>query len=134
MQNKAKGKVVCILTGILAGVLMALIMILVMQETGYSLSHGSFAIAVCISAALPWCTHLLKSHGFSMALVQFVMIVSSYLITLLYGYMISSGTSAFKTTFTQIVIYVSIVHAVSLISVIVYQLTHRTGASHDTVQ
>lgn len=134
MQSNAKGKVISILAGVLAGVLMALIMIFVMQETGYSMSHVNFVIAVCISAALPWCTHILKSHGFSMAFVQFVMVVVSYVIILLYGYMISSGTSAFQSTYMQIVRYTSVIHAVSFISAVLYQIMHRTGASHGTLK
>lgn len=133
MQNNEKGKIISIVAGILAGVLMALIMIFVMQETGYSMSHGSFIIAACISFVLPWCTHILKSYGFSMKLVQFVMTVVSYIIVLLYGYMISSGTSAFMATFQQLAVYASVVHAIAFISVIVYQIIQR-GETHDTVE
>lgn len=106
--------------GMLGGVLMALVMLYMMIHMSFRLEGFSAVIAVILSAALPLCFGFVKRLNLSASLFETAAVISSFLITLLYGTVAGNPADlAAENTLLQEVLPMSaILHGCALAAVV----------------
>lgn len=97
--------------GCVAGIGMALLVLYLMNLAVYKLFSVTFWISCVIVCALPHCFSIVKKENLSIA--PFVMILVSFLISVIYGFFVSSQYSSdMSSLFSMSFLF----HALSLVS------------------
>ena len=104
-----------IVMGFVLGVGMAVIMLWALQQIQFSFASLSFVFLVIIACALPECVNRLEQRGFYVKQVKVVMILVSYGIAMLYGFVITSKVAYVSSTLKDMCLTTSLVHGISLV-------------------
>ncbi len=111
-----------IAAGMLGGILMALVMLYMMIHLSFHLSGFSAVLATVLAAGLPLCFGVVKRLNLSASLFETAAVVTSFLITLLYGMVAGNPADlAAENTLLQEMLPVSaILHGCALAAVVLW--------------
>lgn len=102
MSEKTKTTLISVLLGLGTGLFMSIAILYMLILDFFQIATVSFAVTVILACAIPQCLDFLrKRETFSVFLIQSVMILTSFLITMIYGvYMstISSSVSVYSSS------------------------------------
>lgn len=110
--------------GLFFGVLMSILMLYMMISSMFSLFSSAFWISCAVACALPHCLFVIKKYGFSPVWVCICMIAISFGITLLYGVTMNHASN-YSNVMRALLVDSSILHALSLISLLARCIVHR---------
>lgn len=133
MSESVKRILFSIFAGIFAGLLMAILLLVLMIANGFAVNNVQFVCIAIIAFALPMCVNFLERRGFSVLLCQIVMIVLSFLITLLYGNytgMASNLAGKYSSYFSSVFRASLILHLFSAAGAVVSAIGRKISKKH----
>ncbi len=123
-----------ILLGIACGLVMSILVLYMMISGVLTFASAAFFLSVIAASALPLCLNAVKSESVSMFAAQIAMIVTSYVITLIYGAYIAHSAALialYDNVFGRVAGLSSIIHgvalAVCLITAGIYYIYDKKG-------
>ena len=121
MDNK-KRNVMSVLSGLLAGVVMALMMLYIMMLSDFKIVTVTLILQLLVACALPLCLQFLKKQKLSVLVAGTVMIVLSFLITVLYGFVVDRQLEyrAVDAFISRVILLTSLLHGSALVSLFLF--------------
>ena len=85
MNDSVKRILFSIFWGVLGGLLMAIVLLWLMVANSFVIRNAQFVLIAIVAFAAPMCMNFLHEKGVSVVLTQIIMVILSFVITLLYG-------------------------------------------------
>lgn len=116
MSDKTKQNLISVLIGLGAGVFMCLLVLNMMIACFFDMASISYDLILVAAAAVPLCLSFLKKWEWNVLLIQIVMIVTSFVITMIYGFYVTyaGSISQYSVFWVQVAKASALVHGVSL--------------------
>lgn len=122
MSDSGKRILFSIFAGVFGGLLMAIVLLWLLIANSFAIANAQFILIVIVAFALPLCMNFLKEKGFNVLISQIVMVILSFLITVLYaGYtgMASNLAGKYNSFFSSVFNASLILHLFSVAGIIV---------------
>lgn len=113
-----KDKWLSIIVGSLFGILMAVLVLYLMSSCLYAIFSIGFWISVVIVCALPHCFYTVKHDGYQPTISVIIMVILSYVITLLYGNVVSNA-SQYSNIISNIFLISTVLHVLCFVSILI---------------
>lgn len=128
MSESAKRNLFSILAGIGTGLFMSIAVLYMMIISFFDIASISYWITAAACCAIPFCLTFLRQKGWNVFLAQIMMILTSFIITAIYGgYVTYSGSAAssYPSFWLQVLSASSLAHGLSLVCVCISEAVHH---------
>lgn len=127
MSDDTKRKIISSLIGLGTGLFMSILVLYMLITNFFTIASFSFVLIVLAGCAAPLCLSFLRKTEWNIFLSQCVMIVTSFVITLLYGMYVNSALAVygFSSIFLQVLSSSAIVHGLSFVTTVLSELYYR---------
>lgn len=119
MNDKTRQILISVLMGLSAGLFMSILVLYMMIESFFEITSFGFLCTAFACCALPLCLTFLYRTQWRVFLVQCTMILTSFIITLIYGGFVTysgAGASSLPSLWIQVLSASALLHGLSLAS------------------
>ncbi len=130
MSDNTRRNLISILIGLGTGLFMSILVLYMMITSYFNIMSLSFVLTVTAACAVPFCLTFLRKTEWNVFLAQIVMILTSFAITVIYGFYVTYAgetVSAYSSFWTQVLAASALAHGLSLGLTVLGELLHRHG-------